>query len=482
MDSMHVRTFKLLELEKSYTHKKDRMEMFIFLKLATPSQMRRKEQYASVCVRSIRVHIGFSTNIKNLVPMSELKMSGYNTHDCHTILLFLVIAIRAINHPYVKIVIRHMCHFFNAISNKVIDIIELDEVHNEIQVTMCQLEMCFPPSFFDTMEQHMYPYEHHMVVMKGYVRNRAHPEGSMIEGYTTEEVIECYVDYIKDGKPIVVPVLQHHGRLFGNGTKGHKSFIDVTYKRVCEAHFSIMHQLVVMRPYVEKHLQELRERIQDEEHKLHFTAWLKDLNIHVGETPEEKMIYLLVVGPHSLVKSWQAYDINEFTFYTKANDSRSQCQNSGVKVDAEDNTGQKNAYYGYIEEIWEVNYEMSLQIPLFKCQWVKHPQGVEVDDYGFTIVDLRNVGHKDEPWVLASTVTQVFYILDLQDEKKHIVVPEKQRVIGVDNVEDEKEYNQFDEVSFFVDTTWINIIETKISYSNVISYACTDGEGKLVHV
>jgi hypothetical protein len=132
MDSMHVRTFKLLELEKSYTHKKDRMEMFIFLKLATPSQMRRKEQYASVCVRSIRVHIGFSTNIKNLVPMSELKMSGYNTHDCHTILLFLVITIRAINHPYVKIVIRHMCHFFNAISNKVIDIIELDEVHNEI--------------------------------------------------------------------------------------------------------------------------------------------------------------------------------------------------------------------------------------------------------------------------------------------------------------------------------------------------------------
>ncbi len=45
-----------------------------------------------------------------------------------------------------------------------------------------------------------------MVVMKGYVRNRAHPEGSMIEGYTTEEVIECYADYIKDGKPIGVLV------------------------------------------------------------------------------------------------------------------------------------------------------------------------------------------------------------------------------------------------------------------------------------
>jgi hypothetical protein len=37
--------------------------------------------------------------------MSELKMSGYNTHDCHTMLsLFLANAIRAINHPYLKMV------------------------------------------------------------------------------------------------------------------------------------------------------------------------------------------------------------------------------------------------------------------------------------------------------------------------------------------------------------------------------------------
>jgi hypothetical protein len=43
-------------------------------------------------------------------------------------------------------VITHMCHFFNAISKKVIDISELDELHKEIRVTMYQLEMCFPPS------------------------------------------------------------------------------------------------------------------------------------------------------------------------------------------------------------------------------------------------------------------------------------------------------------------------------------------------
>jgi hypothetical protein len=45
-----------------------------------------------------------------------------------------------------------------------------------------------------------------MVVMKGYIHNRAHTKGSMIEGYTTEEVVECYTNYIKDRKPIGVPV------------------------------------------------------------------------------------------------------------------------------------------------------------------------------------------------------------------------------------------------------------------------------------
>jgi hypothetical protein len=125
-----------------------------------------------------------------------------------------------------------------------------------------------------------------------------------------------------------------------------KSIIDATYERVCETHFSIMHQLAVMRPYIEKHLQELHEKNQDEDlimkqHKLHFTTWMKDTNLPVGETEEEKMIRLLTSAPHNLVKSWQAYDINGCTFYTKAKDGMSQCQNSGVRVDAEDSTGQK---------------------------------------------------------------------------------------------------------------------------------------------
>ena len=121
-----------------------------------------------------------------------------------------------------------------------------------------------------------------------------------------------------------------------------------------------------------------------------------------------------------------------------------------------------------------------MQVPIFQCKWVKHPNGVEVDEYGFKIVDLNNVGHKDEPWILAKSVEQVFYVLDPKDEKKYIVVLGKQRIIGVENVEDEDEYNQYDEVPFFVDPAKLKVVETRLSYSTEMPYVRTDCDGKYV--
>jgi hypothetical protein len=206
-------------------HPQERLNGKVYLPPASYALINEDKRAICKCLHRIRVPTGFSTKIKNLVSMSELKVSAYNTHDCLTMLsLFLAIAIIVVNHPYLKMVITHMCHFFNAISKKVIDVVELDVICKEMRVTMWEFEMCFPPSFFDMMEHymihlayhifvlgptymhHMYSYECHMIVMKGYVRNCAHPEGSMIEGYTTEEVIECCIDYMKDGNPISVPV------------------------------------------------------------------------------------------------------------------------------------------------------------------------------------------------------------------------------------------------------------------------------------
>lgn len=85
----------------------------------------------------------------------------------------------------------------------------------------------------------------------------------MIEGYTTEEVIECYADYIKGRKVIGVPVSRHHRRLTGKGTKGKKIIHDNSFETVRKAHYTVMNQLAIMRPYVEQYLKELREKNRD---------------------------------------------------------------------------------------------------------------------------------------------------------------------------------------------------------------------------
>jgi hypothetical protein len=119
-------------------HPQERANGKAYLLLASYTLTTEEKRVICQCLHGIRVPTRFSTNIKNRVSMLKLKMSGYNTHDCHTmLLLFLAIAIRAINHPYLKMVITRMCHFFNAISKKVINVSELDELRKKIRVTMC---------------------------------------------------------------------------------------------------------------------------------------------------------------------------------------------------------------------------------------------------------------------------------------------------------------------------------------------------------
>jgi hypothetical protein len=47
------------------------------------------------------------------------------------------------------------------------------------------------------------------------------------------------------------------------------------------------------------------------------------------------------------------------------------------------------------------------------------------DKYGFTTVDFEQVGYKDEPFVLAAQVSQVFYVLDMRNNKRLVVLSDK---------------------------------------------------------
>jgi hypothetical protein len=57
----------------------------------------------------------------------------------------------------------------------------------------------------------------------------------------------------------------------------------------------------------------------------------------------------LAHDPIFTIVTYQGYVINEYTFYNEQQDKKNTYQNSGVRVDAYDATGQeKNVYYGQI--------------------------------------------------------------------------------------------------------------------------------------
>jgi hypothetical protein len=77
--------------------------------------------------------------------MNDLSMYGCNSHDCHVMMMvFLVIAMRAIKPVHVKVIITRLCYFFNTVSQKVIGRKEFDDLRVYMIETMCMLEMCFP--------------------------------------------------------------------------------------------------------------------------------------------------------------------------------------------------------------------------------------------------------------------------------------------------------------------------------------------------
>nr|GEU35734.1 ulp1 protease family, C-terminal catalytic domain-containing protein [Tanacetum cinerariifolium] len=83
------------------------------------------------------------------------------------------------------------------------------------------------------------------------------------------------------------------------------------------------------------------------------------------------------------------------------------------------------------------------------CKWVNNCLGVKVDDYGFTLVNLGTDGYTSEPFILAKQAIQVFFIQDPSNLRWHIVMPGKRHILGVDNVVNEEEYDQFDELPPF---------------------------------
>ncbi|KAI5326380.1 hypothetical protein L3X38_035454 [Prunus dulcis] len=316
----------------------------------------------------------------------------------------LPVAIRSVLEKPARYAITRLCFFFNAICAKTVDVSKLDKLEEDVVVTLCLLEKYFPPSFFDIMVhlvvhlvrevrlcgpvyfRWMYPFERYMKVLKGYVQNRTRPEVGVpssqkmgvskpLSGCTnTEEVlpyIEQHMIHIKTAYP-----------KFRKRTKWLQDKHNSTF------------------------IQWLRFKVQSE---------LEEDNHGVSEN-----LRWLAAGPNMAVPLYRSYLIKGIKFNIKAQDDVRTTQNSGVYLLAQTmqvaSAKDKNpilsnmGFYGVIQEIWDLDYQ-KFTIPVFRCDWIDS-SGLVVDELGFTLVDLSKIGHRNDQFVLASQVKQIFFVDD----------------------------------------------------------------------
>ncbi|KAL4563369.1 hypothetical protein LXL04_027410 [Taraxacum kok-saghyz] len=290
-------------------------------------------------------------------------------------------------------------------------------------------------------------------------------EAKLLCWHSEERVIDGKLRHVADSpqvrhmtcltlESVGVPKTRHSGRLEGKGGVGSK-IIMPTREELQVAHLVVLKHMTCLTPYIDEHMDMLKSRYPGKEeswyinnHNKELSRWLRE---KVTTTNVDETVRKLGQGPDFRVQSYQGYDINGYTFYTKDQDQKSTMQNSGVTMIAtttEFDRQDHDTFYGVIQEIWELKY-FDFIVPVFRCKWVNNRTGVQVDKYGFTLVDLTTNGYASEPFVLAKHAPQVFFVKDSSKARYHIVLQGKRRILGVDNVVDEEEYDHFDDLPPF---------------------------------
>ncbi|WMV19316.1 hypothetical protein MTR67_012701 [Solanum verrucosum] len=151
---------------------------------------------------------GYASNISRCVSTDGVKLAKLKSHDYHVLLQRLLpIAIRGFGNKDVYLALIELGHFFQRLCCKTLKRDDLEQLERDIVIILCKLEMIFPHAFFYIMVhlavhlpreamyggpvqyRWMYKIERFLCKLKRYVRNKARPEGSIVEGYIIDECL-----------------------------------------------------------------------------------------------------------------------------------------------------------------------------------------------------------------------------------------------------------------------------------------------------
>ncbi|GJU07279.1 hypothetical protein Tco_1123709 [Tanacetum coccineum] len=239
---------------------------------------------------------------------------------------------------------------------------------------------------------------HNIRVIKGHVQNKNKPEGCIAKETIAEETIEFFSEYHKSMETIGIPPDKHETDENKEGkplSAGNSS--EVSAELFQKAH--LRHKQVLKTENQGKRIAFLENK-----HSKYFAKWLRkevERELAISKESVSETVRWISYGPRTTVVKYDAYNINGYTFRTKCHDGKVY-QNSEVSVQA-------------------IDLHISKEVATTRQAFYKGAGGVKRDDLWYTLVDLNNLGHKVDPFILASQARQVIYVKDQIDKKLSIV-------------------------------------------------------------
>ncbi len=165
-----------------------------------------------------------------------------------------------------RIAIMCLSRIFRRICAKVLDMVDMGTLKEDVAITMCMLKMTMPPSFFDIMvhlvdeldmcglvhTRWMYCVEHLNKVLKGYIWNMAQLEALMATRYLMDEtlgLITKYMDQFQPSKKQIWDSDEEEG-VCGEVLEGASTQIELMVTQRNMAHNYVLNNTNIMAPWV----------------------------------------------------------------------------------------------------------------------------------------------------------------------------------------------------------------------------------------
>ncbi|BBG98167.1 Ankyrin repeat family protein, partial [Prunus dulcis] len=330
-------------------------------------------------VSSVKFPDGYASNIARCVNVDGGKFTGLKSHDCHVFMQRLLpVGIRHLLPEDVVKPIMLLSRFFSQLTAKTLRRTDMFQLRHDIVQVLCKFEMIFPPAFFTSMihvmvhlpeeallagpvnYRWMYPIERLLGELKKSVRNRAKPEGSIIEAWVQYESLTFCGMYLKD----VETVFNRPQRNNDGGMRNEK--------------LSVL-------PKAHDHLEIL----------------------------DEESLIQLGVRPNS-AELFSGCNVNGVKFLGAARDDKLCTQNSGVHVPGGGESTDID-FYGKLTTVVQLLYKDRYQVIMFKCRWFDtnpNRAGSVKIDHGVLSVNINRTWYDDDPYILANMASQIVYLDD----------------------------------------------------------------------